>query len=126
MDGQDNFFVASSKAIRLILLVVSPKKIPLHRQTITDKFFEIVGQHGFPTKSGIDQFLYNCFLAVNFFFFLFLSVDPDTSNTFDLVFQSHLLTPNGLYGIRHFDFVPHFTLFTGPSTTQNSVTRKPT
>ena len=56
-------FVASSKAIRLILLVVSPQ---LFR---SDKFFiEIVGQHWFPTKLGIDQFLYICFLAVNFIF----------------------------------------------------------
>jgi hypothetical protein len=31
-------------------------------------FFEIVGQHWFPTKSGIDQFLYIYFYAVNFIF----------------------------------------------------------
>ena len=34
-----------------------------------------------------------------------------TSNTFDVFFfQTPFITPNRLYGIRHFLFVPHFTL----------------
>ena len=63
------FFMARPKTILLMLPFVSPKHFKLHHQTVTDKlFFEIAGQHWFPTKSGIDQFLYICFLAVNFIF----------------------------------------------------------
>jgi len=38
-------------------------------------------------------------------------VNIDTSNTFVVFFfQSHFLTPDSLYVIRHFYIVPHFTL----------------
>ena len=52
-------FMASSKAILVILLVAALPKFPLYQQTVTDKFFfKTVGQHWFPNKSRIDQFLY--------------------------------------------------------------------
>jgi hypothetical protein len=57
--------MASSKAIRLKLLVV--RKKTAHHPTVTDKFFlETVGQLWFPTKSGSDQFLYVSFLLTSF------------------------------------------------------------
>ena len=109
--------MASSKTIRLILLVVSPKIFKLHHQIVTDKFFfENVGQHRFPTKAGIDQFLYICFLVDNFIFECLSWYIKHLRCRF----HSHLLTPTSFYDIRHFHVVPTFYTFCGPSTTQNS------
>jgi hypothetical protein len=99
-------FMPSTKAVLLIFLVVSQKKFPLHHQTVTDKTFEIVQQHWFPTKSAIDQILFICFLAVNFI----LECRNRCFEPLRSVFQSHLLNPNTFHGIRHIRFVLHFTL----------------
>jgi len=46
-----------------------PKKFLLHHQTVSDKFFcKIIGDHWFPAKSDIAQFLCTSFLAVNSIF----------------------------------------------------------
>jgi len=96
------------------------KKISSH-QTVTYKFFfKTVGQHWFPNKSHFDQFIYICFLAVNFVFECPLGI----SYTFN-VFQSHFLTPNSLYGICCFHFVQHFTLPNVHLHAEFRVTQKP-
>jgi len=58
MEGK-TIVMSSSKVIRLMLLVVSPKKVPLHHHTASDKFFfNITEQHWFPTKSVLIISLY--------------------------------------------------------------------
>jgi hypothetical protein len=68
MDGQERFY-GKLKGHSFNTSYCWPQTFKLHNQTVTDKFFfEIAGQHWFPTKSVIDQFLYICFLAANFIF----------------------------------------------------------
>lgn len=103
MDGK-TIFMSSSKVIRLMLLVVSPKKF---LSTIIQSFFNITEQHWFPTKSGIDNFS----ISVSLLLPLSMSVDLGTSNTSNVFFfQSNFLTPNSLFGNRHFHFVPQCTV----------------